>query len=87
MVAVPIFLKKESKMEKDKLKQLIIEHKERFLAKANLVKREVQKEIIGEEPELLEAAKYGARAGGTLSYYDELLEDAEREEYLKEQES
>ncbi|MCK4419023.1 ATP-binding protein [Candidatus Aerophobetes bacterium] len=32
-------------MEKDKLKQLIIEHKERFLAETNLVKREVQKEI------------------------------------------
>jgi len=32
-------------MEKNKLKQLIIEHKERFLSSENLVKRETQ-EII-----------------------------------------
>jgi hypothetical protein len=32
-------------MEKEKLKELIIEHKEKFLTKAELVKREIQKDI------------------------------------------
>lgn len=35
----------EKPMEKDKLKELIIEHKERFLSKTGLIKREIQKDI------------------------------------------
>lgn len=32
-------------MEKEKLKELVVEHKEKFLTKAELVKREIQKDI------------------------------------------
>ncbi|MCD6101942.1 MAG: hypothetical protein J7J77_02685 [Candidatus Cloacimonetes bacterium] len=32
-------------MEKEKLKELVVEHKEKFLTKTELVKREIQKDI------------------------------------------
>jgi|GEM_PF-4494957 hypothetical protein len=32
-------------MEKEKLKELIVEHKEKFLSKTGLIKREVKKKI------------------------------------------
>jgi len=32
-------------MDKEKLKELIVEHKEKFLSKTGLIKREVQKKI------------------------------------------
>ena len=34
-----------SKMEKEKLKELIVGHKEKFLSRGGLIKREIQDEI------------------------------------------
>lgn len=47
--------------------------------------KEVQDEIIGEDPELLKAMGHGLRKGGTLSYHDEFLPDEEREAMLAEE--
>jgi len=62
-------------MEKNKIKELIIEHKERFLAKTKLIKREIQKDINSflKQREIIVIT--GVRRGGKSSLMKLLATD------------
>ena len=56
-------------MEKEKLKELIIGHKEKFLSRGGLVRREIQDEIANYIPQREVLIITGALAGRPLVYW------------------
>ena len=59
----------DSMMEKEKLKELIIGHKEKFLSGDGLIKREIQDEIEKYIPQREIIIITGIRRSGALSRY------------------
>lgn len=54
-------------MKKDKLKELLVEHKERFLSRKDLIKREIQKDIVKYLKQREAVLITGVRRGGKSS--------------------
>ena len=71
-------------MEKEKLKELIIEHKERFLSRKGLVGREIQKEIEKYIPQREIVIITGVRRSGKSSLMRLICDDVIKKEGVPE---